>query len=74
MVNLLSCANCKVKLPAPKQTREQVIKMFKQQMMLLKDHLNVGTPFFQGLIHVYTHLTEHCHDWENQPEMGHMAG
>ncbi|KAH9063532.1 hypothetical protein EDB87DRAFT_1558211, partial [Lactarius vividus] len=45
MVDLASSANHGVKLPSPKQTRGHVIKMFKQQMCLLKERLNVSSLF-----------------------------
>ncbi|KAH9033974.1 hypothetical protein EDB83DRAFT_2188442, partial [Lactarius deliciosus] len=41
MIDIASRANHGVKLPSLKQTRGHVIKTFKQQMLILKDRLNV---------------------------------
>ncbi|KAH9048196.1 hypothetical protein EDB84DRAFT_330541 [Lactarius hengduanensis] len=45
LVDLASRANHGVKLPLPRQTRGRVIKMFKQQMCLLKERLSVSSLF-----------------------------
>ncbi|KAH8983920.1 hypothetical protein EDB92DRAFT_1803497, partial [Lactarius akahatsu] len=45
MIDLAACANHGVKLPSPGQTRGRVIKMFKQQMFLLKERLNASSVF-----------------------------
>ncbi len=43
---MLSHANRDVKLPARKQTCADILKMFRQQMSLLKDRLNVSRIWF----------------------------
>ena len=43
MVDIASHANHGVKLPSLKQTHGHIIKMFKQQMLVLKDWLSVGS-------------------------------
>jgi len=66
MVDILSRANRDVKLPACKQTHARIIDMFKQQMDILKDRLNVSDSFLiLGLIRAYTRLTEPGCDWPN---------
>ena len=50
MLDMASQASHGVMLPAPKKTHSRIIHMFKQQMFLLRSHLNVSliifTPFF----------------------------
>ncbi|KAH9012604.1 hypothetical protein EDB83DRAFT_2233687, partial [Lactarius deliciosus] len=41
MLDIVSRANRSIRLPSPKQSRAQIIKMFKQQLRLLQDRLNV---------------------------------
>ena len=41
MVDLASRANRSIQLPKPKQARSRLIKMFKQQLLLLRERLNV---------------------------------
>jgi len=66
MVDILSHANHDIKLPARKQTRARIIDIFKQQMDILKDRLNVSDSFLiLGLIRAYTCLTEPGCDWPN---------
>lgn len=45
MIDIAACANRKVTLPSLKQSRARIIKTFKQQMVLLKDRLNVRLLF-----------------------------
>ena len=48
MIDIAARANHGVKLPSLKQTRGHIIKTFKQQMLVLRDRLNVSlisTPF-----------------------------
>ncbi|KAH9029620.1 hypothetical protein EDB84DRAFT_1271654, partial [Lactarius hengduanensis] len=45
MIDLAARANHGVKLPSPGQTQGRIIKMFKQQMFLLKERLNVSSIF-----------------------------
>jgi hypothetical protein len=49
MVDIASCANRGVTLPSLKQTRGRIIKMFKEQMFLLKEQLNVSV-FYRAAI------------------------
>lgn len=65
MVDLASRANHGVKLPSPRQTRGRVIKMFKQQMCLLKERLN--SPAVSGDIS----LT--CDAWQGDTTDGYFA-
>jgi hypothetical protein len=53
MIDIASCANRGVMLPSSKQTRGCIIKMFKEQMFLLKEWLNVSV-FFSSLLSVLT--------------------
>ncbi|KAH9041537.1 hypothetical protein EDB83DRAFT_2228222, partial [Lactarius deliciosus] len=46
MLDIASRANRSIRLPSPKQSRAQVIKMFKQQLCSLRDRLNVTFFFF----------------------------
>ncbi|KAH8977138.1 hypothetical protein EDB92DRAFT_1809294, partial [Lactarius akahatsu] len=46
MLDIASRANRSIQLPSPKQSRAQVIKMFKQQLCSLRDRLNVTFFFF----------------------------
>jgi len=43
MLDLASRANRRIQLPSPKQSRARIIKMFKQQLCLLRDRLNGPT-------------------------------
>ena len=48
MIDIAAHANRGIKLPSLKQTRGHIIKTFKQQMLVLRDRLNVSlilTPF-----------------------------
>jgi hypothetical protein len=53
MVDIASRANRSVTLPSLKQTRGHIIKMFKEQMFLLKERLNVSV-FFSSLLSALT--------------------
>ncbi|KAH9163574.1 hypothetical protein EDB89DRAFT_1859888, partial [Lactarius sanguifluus] len=58
MLDIASRANRSIQLPSPKQSRVQVIKMFKQQLCSLQDRLNVTFFFFfsRSLTFYYVHL------------------
>ncbi|KAH9046116.1 hypothetical protein EDB84DRAFT_1265473 [Lactarius hengduanensis] len=51
MLNIASRANCSIRLPSPKQSRREIIKMFKQQLCSLQGHLNVTFFVFCFRIH-----------------------
>jgi len=46
MVNIAACATRGVNLPSRKQTRNEIIRMFKEQMKALKERLNVSSLSF----------------------------
>jgi len=53
MMDIASRATRGIALPAPKKTRGCVIRMFKQQMVLLKKRLSVRLPTYR--------LTSYCY-------------
>ncbi|KAI9431704.1 hypothetical protein H4582DRAFT_1822019 [Lactarius indigo] len=53
MLDIASRANWNIRLPSPKQSRAQIIKMFKQQLHSLQDRLNVTFFFFFFSFHVH---------------------
>ena len=76
MIDIASCANHGVKLPSLRQTCGRIIRSFKQQMIILKDRLNVS--LFSDLFHAnynsnYNFL-EPCRAWWSKPHMWRMAG
>ncbi|KAH8997731.1 hypothetical protein EDB86DRAFT_2803462, partial [Lactarius hatsudake] len=81
MLDIASRANRSIQLPSPKQSRAQVIKMFKQQLCSLRDRLNVTFFFFFFFLFFsflfafkFTDILScslvgpHC-DWRSQPDM-----
>ena len=44
MVNIAACATRGLKLPSRKQTRNEIKRMFKEQMKAFKERLNVSSP------------------------------
>ncbi|KAH9031814.1 hypothetical protein EDB84DRAFT_1270945, partial [Lactarius hengduanensis] len=51
MLDIASRANRSIRLPSPKQSRAQIIKMFKQQLRSLRDRLNVTFFYFSFRVH-----------------------
>ncbi|KAH8979013.1 hypothetical protein EDB86DRAFT_2815222, partial [Lactarius hatsudake] len=51
MLDIASRANCTIRLPLPKQSRRQIIKMFKQQLCSLRGRLNMTFFVFCFRIH-----------------------
>ncbi|KAI9429899.1 hypothetical protein H4582DRAFT_1825324 [Lactarius indigo] len=69
MLDIASRANRDIKLLSQKQTRARIIKMFKQQMIMLKGHLNVSVPAYTSVLHTHTHTLEPCCERADQPDM-----
>jgi len=49
MVNIAARATRAVKFPSRKQTRQAIIRQFKEQMKALKERLNVSQKKFDSL-------------------------
>ena len=73
MIDLASRATHDVNLPSPRQTRARIIKSFKQQMVSLKERLNVSFPFSAFVTRANAHSLEPCRGRRDQLDMRCMA-
>jgi hypothetical protein len=53
-MDIVSRATRGITLPSPKKTRAHIVHMFKQQMYLLKKHLNVRSHFPSLILLTFT--------------------